>query len=195
MGDLALASDQADGGCDRQPGGERDRAADGLCLGEGIPGHLEDLDGLGQPLELHLAQSMEGVGDATPRHHPHELGGEDLATPSLGAQPRRLDDRVAKVVIPLSAGLPGAEPHPQPQGALAGPVLPVDGLLHGHCAGEGGRAAGEHHHDPVAQVLDLGATRRGDGLAQRRKVCPAQRICGLGRERRGKLGRSDEIRE
>ncbi len=41
-------------------------------------------------------------------------------------------------------------------------------------------ATGKTTIDPVAQGLDLGAARRGDGLAQRREVRPAQLVGDLG---------------
>ena len=74
-------------------------------------------------------------------------------------------------------------------------VVPFHALLHRHGTGQRGRRRGEHHHEPVTQVLDLGATRFGDGLAQDREVPPADLVCGLGRQALRQLRRAHHVGE
>ena len=61
--------------------------------------------------------------------------------------------------------------------------------------GQGSRGRGEDHHEPVAQVLHLGASRLGDGLAQDREVAPADLFGGLGRQALRQLGRAHHVGE
>ena len=77
---------------------------------------------------------------------------------------------------------PAAQSDPQSHRVLPAPVVPFDALLHGHGTGQGGRRRAEDHHEPVAEVLHLGATGLGDGLAQDREVLPADLVGGLGRQ-------------
>ena len=95
---------------------------------------------------------------------------------SQGAESGRLDHRIPEVVIVLPGDLAAAQPDPQADRFLAATVVPFDALLHGHRAGQGGRGRGEDHHEPVAQVLDLGAAGLGDGLAEDREVAPADLV-------------------
>ena len=57
------------------------------------------------------------------------------------------------------------------------------------------RGRGEHDHQAVAQVLDLGAARFGDGLAQHREVLPADLVSCVGREALGQLRGGDDVGE
>ena len=170
---FGLTADQPHRGSDRQAGGQGDGCRRGVVLDHRFPADLQDLERLGQSLQLDLAQGAERVADAAPRHHPHELGGEDLAALGLGAQARRLDDRVPKVVVALPGGLPRAQSHAQVGDGAALSVASVDAPLHVHCTRHRGGAASEHHHDAVAEVLDLRAARRCDRPAQLGEERPA----------------------
>ena len=88
-----------------QATGQRDLVDRGptAVLGQGLPAHLDGLHGLGQALELELAQRTEGVRAPAAGHDLDELGGQDLAALGPGAQAGRLDDRVAEVVVALPA--------------------------------------------------------------------------------------------
>ena len=90
---------------------------------------------------------------------------------------------------------PPLRPDPQAHRVLPAPVVPFDALLHGHRAGQGGRGRGEDHHQPVTEVLHLGASRLGDGLAQDREVPPADLFGGLGRQALRQLRRAHHVGE
>ena len=107
----------------------------------------------------------------------------------------RLDDRVPEVVVVLLADLAPAQSDPQAHRVLTVPVVPFDALLHGHRARQGGRRRAEHHHEPVTEVLHLGATRFGDRLAQDREVTTADLVGGLGRQALRQLGRAHHVGE
>ncbi len=178
---LGLSTDEADRGRYRQARRQWDEGRRHVVLDERIPTDLQDLERFGQTLQLHLPESPERVGDASPRHHLHELGGEDLATLGPGAESSGLDDRVAKVVVALARGLAGAQSHAQARSDALPPIASIDALLHRHCARQRGGAAAEDDHDAVSEVLYLRASRGRDRPAQLREECPAHRVGGLGR--------------
>ena len=74
-------------------------------------------------------------------------------------------------------------------------VVLVDTLLHGHPAGQRGRSRAEDHHQPVTQVLDLGAAGLGDGLTEDREVTPADLVGRILGQSLGQLGRAHHVRE
>ena len=127
-----------------------------------------------------MARTTSAARTCPPWHRAHKSG--------------RLDHRVAEVVVVLTADLAPAEPDPEPQRVRLPAVVTLHTLLHGHAAVEGGRRRGEGHHEPVAQVLDLGAPGFGDGLAEDREVPAADLVGRLG-DRPGQPGRSHDVRE
>ena len=96
-----------------------------------------------------------GCGDR-PWPAPHRRPGP--ARLAAGTEPGRLDDRVPEVVAVLPGDLAPLSPPAAPPSARGAVVL-FDALLHGDPAGQGGRGRGEDHHEPVTQVLHLGAAR------------------------------------
>ena len=78
---------------------------------------------------------------------------------------------------------------------LSVPIVPVDGLLHGHGTCQRSRGGGEHGHDPVAQVLQLGSFGFGDGLAECREMTASDLVAGLGAERGDELRGTDQVGE
>ena len=74
-------------------------------------------------------------------------------------------------------------------------VVALDGLLHGHGTGQGPAHAGEGHHEPVAEVLDLGAPGALDGASQQSEMGLAQVVGRFGTETRRQLGGPHQVRE
>ena len=148
---------------------------------KGLPGHLDRLDRVGQALQGQLPKGAALVATAPSGGPSHPCRGQDLSALAGGAQPCCLDDRVPEVVVVLSGYLPPAQSDPQPHRMLSAAVVPHDALLHGDGTGQGGRRRGERHHQPVTQVLHLGATGFGDGLAEDREVDPADLFGRVGR--------------
>ena len=75
------------------------------------------------------------------------------------------------------------------------PIVPVDGLLHGHGTCQRSRCGGEYGHDTVTQVLQLGALGFRDGLAKGREVTAPDLLAGLGAERGHQLCGTDQVSE
>ena len=164
------------------------------CPGR-LPQHLDRLDRIGQALQGELAQRTALVSAAAPSRQPHDVRSQDLPALTEGAQPGRFDDRVTEVVVVLPTDLAPAQPHPQPHRPLTHPVVTVDALLHGHRARQRRRRGAEHHHQPVTQVLHLGAARLGNRLTQDREVPATQLIRDIGRQRRRRRGRTHHVGE
>ena len=167
----------------------------GIVVAQRLPADRQGLDRLGQALQVQGAQRGEDVRAAPAGHGPDEVRGQDLAALGAGTQAGRLDHRLAEVVVVLSRHLPGAETHAQTQGSLRTGVVAFDRLLHGHRARQGGRGDGEDDHEAVAQGLHLGAPRGRHGLAKGGEVRPPQLAAGVGGQRRGQLGRIDQVGE
>ena len=110
------------------------------------------------------------------RHGPGQAGREDLASLGVCAQPRRLDDRLAKKVALLLGRLARREADSDRKGTYGPAVMALDALLHPDGAGEGTAQAGERHHQAVAQVLHLRPARSAHGGAQEREVFLANLI-------------------
>jgi len=113
-----------------------------------------DNDGVGQSLQLELAQGFEIEATARSGQEPDHVGGEDLTSIATRTEPRRFDDRDS-VVIPgvglhLANGQSNSHRH-----RLRGGGTGRHGLLHPDGAGEAGRHPAERHHEPVAGALDL----------------------------------------
>jgi arginase family enzyme len=105
---------------------------------------------------------------------------KDLPALAGGTQPGRFDDRVPEVVVVLSGDLATTQAHSQAHRVFPVAVVPFDALLHGHATGESSRGRREDHHEPVTQVLHLGATDLGNGLAQDREVPTADLVSSIG---------------
>ena len=107
----------------------------------------------------------------------HDVRGQDLAASHTGRRvgpPRRPDPRSSRRPRWLTS--PPLSPTRRPTVCSRTAVVLFDALLHGHCARQCGRGRGEHHHEPVTEVLHLGAAGLGDGLAQDREVAPADLV-------------------
>ncbi len=138
-----------------EPVGQRDRALDLHRLPqERHRGHR-----LGDAAELELPDALEGVIGLA-RHHRDELGRDDLSGFALRGQARGFDHGLAEVVAVLLGRVAGREPDAHPERLLAAGVVAFDGLLHRDAAVERGGQAREHDHEPVAEVLHLGAALR-----------------------------------
>ena len=111
---------------------------------------------------------------------PHPLRRENLPSLAGRTETSRLHDRVSEVVVVFSADFAPAQAYSQTHGMVSMTVAPFHALLHGHATRESGGSRGEDHHEPVAQVLDLGAPCLGDGLTQDREVFPTDLVRGLG---------------
>ena len=90
-------------------------------------------------------------------HEADQVRREDLPAPGRRAQPGRLDDRVAEVVGVVLHRLAGAQADPDREVLAPGTVVVLDRLLHAHRAGQRPAQRGVHDHQPVAEILDLGA--------------------------------------
>ena len=178
---LGFPPDHTNRGTPGQAGGN---GIDGLASvdhSEGLPQHLDGLDRFGQSLQGQFTERAALVSAAPTGHGPHDVGSQDLPAVAGGTQPSCLDDRVPEVVVVLPADLARAQTHPQAHRMLSLPVVPLDALLHRHGTAQRGRGRAEHHHEPVAEVLHLGATGLRHGLAEDREVSPADLVCDLGR--------------
>ena len=129
------------------------------------------------------------------RHGPGQAGREDLAPLCVCAQPRRLDDGLAKEVAVLLRRLARREADSDGEGPYGPTVVALDALLHPDGAGEGPAQAGERHHQPVAEVLHLRAPRSAHGGTQQREVFLANLVGLCGGKRRKELGGAHEIRK
>ena len=138
---------------------------------------------------------MTFVTAAAASRQSHDVCRQDLPALTAGAEPGRFDDRVAEVVVVLSTDLAPAQPHPQPHRVLTPPVVAFDALLHRHRARQRRRRGAEHDHEPVTQVLHLGAARLGDRLTQDRKMPAPQFVRAVGRQTRRQRGRTHHVGE
>ena len=182
-------------GAVRETRRKRHRCSRPGVAGNGLPSHLECFDRVGQALQLELAERGEAVEGPSSSIRPHEVGHQDLPRLRLGTQARCFDDGVTEVVVGFPCGLPGAYPYPDAENAPGARVVVIDSLLHGHRTLEGVRSRLEHHHEAVAQVLDLGAPRGGDRLAEHREVPATYFVGRIGREGGGQRRRAHQVRE
>ena len=151
--------------------------------------------GSGKPFNVSWPERTALVTAAPARHRAHHVRGEDLTTLTRRAEPGRLDHRVAEVVVVLARDFTDAQPDPQTDRLLAGAVVSFDALLHPNRARQRGRRRGEHDHEPVTQVLHLGAARLGDRLPQDREVPAAQLVGRVRRQARRQRGRTHHVGE
>ena len=191
---LDLASDHADRGPYSQTSGQRD-AGRGICRADWLPQQLDRLDGIRQALQDQFAERAVFVTATPTSHPPHHVCCKDLSALATGTQPCRFDHRVAEVVVVFSTDLTDTQPDPQPHLLFTVPVVPFDALLHRHRARQRGRRGTEHHHEPVTQVLYLGAARLRERLTQNRDMLAADLVSGFGRHTRRQLRRTDHVRE
>ena len=181
-------------GAHRQTPRQRDDGP-GVGRAERFPQHLDGLHRIGQALQGELPERTAFVTAAATSRQPHDVRRQDLPALTAGAQPGRLDDRVAEVVVVLSTDLAPAQPDPQTHRVLTPPVVAFDALLHGHRARQRRRRGAEHDHEPVTQVLHLGAARLGDRLTQDREMPATQLVRGVGRQARRQRGRTHHVGE
>ena len=181
-------------GAHREAHGKRD---EGVTAGpsQGLPEDLHRRDRVGQALQRQLPHRPARVPAAAAGDGADHIRGQDLPTFAAGTEPRRLDHRVPEVVALLPAHLAHAEADPKVDRVLDPPIVLLDGLLHGHPAGQGRRGGGEDDHEAVAQVLHLGAAHLGDRLAQDREVGPADLVGGLLGQTLRQLRRTHDVRE
>ena len=59
--------------------------------------------GSGKPFRVIGPDARQLVPAAAASHQPHDVGRQHLSALATGAQPRRLDDRIAEVVVVLSS--------------------------------------------------------------------------------------------
>ena len=95
----------------------------------------------------------------------------------------------------LKGHLAAAQAGPESDGSGGATIIQLDGLLHGDGARDRGRRAREHRHQPVSEVLDLGARARRQRLAQQGEVLEADLIGFLGCQTSRQRGGPDDIRE
>ena len=191
---LGFPSDHAD----RRPHNEATRKRDGgtgVGPAEGLPEHLDRLDGVGQSFQDESSDRAAFVTAAPTGHSPHHVGRQNLPALAGGTESSRLDDRVAEVVAVLSTDFASAQPDPKAHRVLPATVVPFDALLHDHPARQGGRGRGEHHHEPITQILHLGATCFGDRLAQDREMISANLVGRFGRQALRQLRRAHHVGE
>ena len=160
-----------------------------------VPQDLDGLDGIGQTFEGELAERTVFVSAAAPSRQPHDVRSQDLPALTERAQPCRFDDRVTEVVIVLPTDLAPTQPDPQPHRALTHAVVTVDALLHGHRARQRRRRGAEHHHQPITEMLHLGAARLRDRLTQDREMPSTQLVGDIGRYRRRRRRRTHHVGE
>lgn len=191
---LRFAADDADG----QPGLEAEGQGHplrGQLVARRFPGHLQSEHRVAQALEGDFAQRDEAVGCSAPRRRPDQVGREDLAAIGLGAQPRRLDDRIAVVVTAFEGGLSRADPDAQSHRASCRPVVPLDGLLHRHGTRQGTRGGREDRHEAISEQLHLCAAAPSDPLAEQGEVRLKQPVILLDAERHRQFGRTNDVGE
>ena len=98
--------------------------------GAGSHCELERLHRLRDALQLEAAEGVEAVVVARARELAHQGVDHDLPAVRVGAQPRRLDDRLTEVVAVLDRGLPEAHADAHAELLLCAAVARLDRLLH-----------------------------------------------------------------
>ena len=178
-----------------EPGGKGELGAFDHSVDVGCPADLDQLDRVGQTLQVHLAQRHELLGGVATGQGPSHGRGQDLAALGVGAEPGRFDDRLSEVVPVFFGGFAVREPHPDGDRLVGPAVVTLDRLLHPDGTGQGPAQAGEGDHEPVAQVLHLDAAGGADGRPQEAEVGLAQIVGRLGVERGGQLGGTHHVGE
>jgi hypothetical protein len=123
----------------------------------------------------------------------HQIAHHDLPARRRRAQPRRLDHRLAEMVAPLHRRVAQAHTDPHPQLLPGPPVARLDSLLHRHAAPQRLRRACEHHHQPIAEILDLTTPGLLQRSPQQPKVLRAQALRGRGTDPVGRRRRPNQI--
>jgi hypothetical protein len=75
------------------------------------------------------------------------------------------------------------------------PVVALGALLHARCARQRIRCRGEHDHEPVAEVLHLGAAGLSDGLSQNREVATTKLVRSIRSQTRRQRRRPHHVGE
>ena len=160
-----------------------------------LPEHLAGEGRVREALQGHRSDVLELEAAACADEGAHEVGGEDLAAPSLIAQALGHDDRGAEIVGLVEGRLADVQPCPHGKGLVGRAVVAGHGLLHGHRAAESAHRAREGDHEPVAEILDLLAAVGGHGRAQDAEVGSAQGFPLVVAHAGQQLRRPDEVGE
>src|ERR1700733_9596118 len=129
------------------------------------------------------------------RHQPDQVRRQDLSTIAEGAESGGLYHRVPEVVVAFSSHLSTANSNTEAHRIAALMIAPLDALLHGYSAGQRSGGGPKDHHQPIAQVLHLGAAHLGDRLAQQGKMLASDQIGEFRRLALGQLRRPDDVGE
>ena len=191
--DLVVAADDADARPEGETRGQRDDAA--VVVGQGLPQHLDRLDGLGQTREREASDGSQLERVAPAGHERHDASHEDLAADALRAEPRRLDHGIAEVVALVGRHLAAAQADPQADRMLLRAVVALDALLHRHRARQRGRRRREHGHHAVAEVLHLTTVVLRERVAQDVEVAVPDTVGLVGREPARERRRADDVGE
>jgi hypothetical protein len=157
--------------------------------------HLDDTDGVGQALQEHFATGDELVLASTPRHHPDHLGGQDLPTGGVGAEPGGFYHRRAEAVaVRLDGDVADTQPHPnrQRRRSLRSGLpfeIPLD--LSGRRDGIGGAPKGGQ--DAVPETLHDRSFPGCDRLGHQPVVNPPHLVGGLLSQTHPQLRRADDV--
>ena len=188
-----LAADHTHRGTHAQTARQRHRIR--RVPAERLPAHRDRVDRIRQSLQLQRPDADALVLAAPTRHRPHDIRREDLPSLAPRAESSRLDHRIAEVVVVFGRDFATAQPDAQADGVFTGAVVAFDALLHPNRARQRRRRRGEHDHEPVAQVLHLGAARLRDRLAQDREMLAAQLVGRVGCQARRQRGRAHHVGE
>ena len=123
----------------------------------------------------------------------HEIVDHDLPAGCISAQPRRLHNRLTEIVPVLRRGLAEAHTDPHPELLLCPAVVRLDGLLHLGRARKRLSGTGEHHHQPITEILHLPATSTLKRTTQQPKVLQAQPLRSLRADTIGHRSRTHQI--
>ena len=120
------------------------------------PGHLIDALGAGEIAQTMLAEieQRDLVAEMVDEEIAGGLRDQDLTTMGDRAQPRRLNDRLARIVaVSRRAGLPRMHRHSHPQRRRSEPTLRRQGSLRFDRSEHRIRRPRESRHDRVALAL------------------------------------------
>src|SRR5271165_5864049 len=104
----------------------------------------------------------------------HEVVDDDLSAVCMGAQPRGLDHGLAEIVAVLGRRVTEAHADTHSELLLCAAIARLEGLLHCDRARYRLGGAREHHHEPVAQILDLPSARALERPTKQCEVLLAQ---------------------
>ncbi len=168
----------------------------GVGTAEGLPEHLDGLDGVGQSFQGRALRSG-GIRDGCvdrPWPAPRRRPGSARSRRWHRAEPPRRPGRRSSR-RPLGSTSPPLSPTRRPTECSRPRLSRSTPCCMATAARQGGRGRGEHHHEPVTEVLHLGATGFGDRLAQDREVIPADLVGRLGRQALRQLRRAHHVGE